>query len=167
MFLSESLAVDVPLAVAQHRLLRFLRVGDLDAVARTAYEEGATIFTRAGIGGLAKTIAVKSLPPTQPGVVTVVAIRWLATGHLSGAFPVLDANLEMSADDSRTNLTIIGSYRTPLGKLGETIDRLVLKSVAQATIRNFLGQLSEIATELAPSPRASHSQLGSLEPEEP
>lgn len=152
MFLSESLTVAVPLAVAQHRLLTFLHIGDLNSVVLAAYGEGATVLARAGVGGLAKTIAVESIPAYQRGAVTVVPIRWTATGLIGGAFPVLDANLEMAATDGATQLEIIGSYRPPLGKVGVTIDRLVLHAVARSTIRSFLRQLAQVAEQVVPAP---------------
>ena len=164
-FLSESLLVDVPLAVAQHRLLAFLHVGDLDSVVADAFGEGATVLAKAGVGGLGKMVTVKSIPPYQRGAVTVVPIRWLATGPLSGAFPVLDANLEMAAAGSKTTVTIIGSYRPPLGKVGEAVDSLVLNSVAQSTVRRFLGQLAEVAIHTAAAPSEQQPQIGFLEPE--
>ena len=152
MFLTESLTVSVPLAVAQHRLLSFLHVGDLNSVVLAAYSEGATVFTRAGIHSVSKTIAVQSIPAYQRGQVTVVPIRWIATGPIGGAFPVLDANLEMTAMDGQTKLEMVGSYRPPLGKVGEAIDRLVLHSVARSTIRSFLGQLAQVAEQIVPAP---------------
>jgi hypothetical protein len=147
-FVTESLIVGVPLAVAQHRLLTFLHIGDLDSVAQAAYAEGATVHTGISIAGLAKTVAVQSIPAYQRGAVTVVPIRWVATGTLGGMFPVLDANVEMAAADGQTTLEIVGSYRPPFGKVGEAVDRLILHSVAQSTIRSFLGQLAAVAEEL-------------------
>ena len=166
-FLSESLTVDVPLAVAQHRLLRFLRIGDLDSAALAAYGDGATVLTRAGVGGLVKTVAVQSIPAYQRGAVTVVPIRWLATGSMGAAFPVLDANLEMTAAESQTTVTVVGSYQPPLGKVGEAVDRILLKSVARATIHSFLGHLAEVATRVVPAASAEEPDIGFPVPEQP
>lgn len=151
MFVSDSLEVDIPLAAAEHRILAFLRIGDLDRLAATAYGEGVTVLARAGFGGMAKQVAVHSLPAYRRGPVVVVPLRWTATGRMAAAFPVLDANLEMTASDEGTTLTLIGSYRPPLGKVGASIDRLVLRSVARATIRSFLFQLGGLATQIIPS----------------
>ncbi len=165
MFFSESLAVDVPLAMVQHRLLTFFRVGDLDGVAAAAYGQGVTLLAHAGVGGLAKTVAVESIPAYRRGAMTVVPIRWVAAGPMGWAFPVLDANLEMSAADSETTVTLTGSYRPPLGKVGEAIDRMVLKSVARATIRAFLSHLAKVATQMVVSP-AGEAEAGLLAPED-
>jgi hypothetical protein len=166
MFFSESLALDVPLAMVQHRLLAFLRVGDLDSVAAAAYGEGVTLLTHAGVGGLGKTVAVQNIPAYRRGAVTVVPIRWVATGPMARAFPVLDANLEMSAADSETTLTLVGSYRPPLGKVGEAIDAMVLKSVARATIRAFLSYLSDVATQVVASPIVEAAAAALTAPED-
>lgn len=145
MFISESVALAVPLAIAQHRLLGYLRAGDMDSLAEVAYSEGATILARAGVHGLSKTVKIQSIPAYQRGSTTVVPLRWVATGALSGAFPVLDANLELTAAAAGTELAFVGSYRPPFGPIGAAIDRLVLHTVAQATVRSFIAQLAEAA----------------------
>src|SRR5437868_2219805 len=117
----------------------------MDTLAAAAYGEGATILARAGVHGLSKTVEIQSIPAYQRGSTTVVPLRWMATGALGGAFPVLDANLELSATDSGTELLIVGSYRPPLGPVGAALDRLALHAVAQATVRRFIAQLSEVA----------------------
>jgi hypothetical protein len=167
MFFSESLALDAPLAMVQHRLLTFLRVGDLHGVASAAYGEGVTLLTHAGIAGLSKTVAVDNIPAYRRGAVTVVPIRWVATGPLARAFPVLDANLEMSAVDSETTLTLVGSYRPPFGKVGEALDGMVLKSVARVTVRAFLSHLTDFATGVAVAPTADEAGPDVMAAEEP
>jgi hypothetical protein len=165
MFFSESLALDVPLAMVQHRLLTFLRVGDVDGVAAAAYGEGLTLLAHAGVGGFGKAVAVESIPAYRRAAVTVVPIRWVATGPMARAFPVLDANLEMSAANSETTLTMVGTYRPPFGKVGEAIDRIALQSIALATIRAFLSQLGEVATQLVGSPEADEATTRLVAPE--
>jgi hypothetical protein len=46
-------------------------------------------------------------------------------------------------------VTLTGSYRPPLGSLGEGLDRLLLRTVATATIRTLL---TRIATALEGAP---------------
>jgi hypothetical protein len=145
-FVSESLVLDVPMAAVQHRLLDYLQVGDLDSMASAAYQEGAVILARAGVGGLSKTVEIHTIPAYQRGATTVVPLRWVATGAVSGAFPVLDANLELTATESGTQLLMVGSYRPPFGVLGAAVDRLVMQGVARATVRTFVSCLAEVAT---------------------
>ncbi len=139
------MSIAVPLDAAQHRLLEYLRRGELDALASAAYGEGVAAFIRAGVGGLSKTVQIQSISAYQQGRMTVIPLRWVATGPLGSAFPVLDANLELTARDFETDLHIVGSYRPPFGALGVALDRLVLHNVAQSTIRRFAMQLAEIA----------------------
>ena len=143
--------LDVPVAVAQHRLLAYLNIGDLDGMASSAYQEGAAILARAGVGGLSKAVEIQSIPAYQRGATTVVPLRWVATGAMSGAFPVLDANLELTATESGTQLLVVGSYRPPFGALGAAVDRLVMHGVAQATLRTFVSGLAEVATAVDPA----------------
>jgi hypothetical protein len=144
-FVSESVTIDVPLAVAQHRLLEYLHGGDLESLASVAYAEGVTVLARSGIAGLSKTVEIQSIPAYRRGSTTVVPLRWIATGALSGAFPVLDANLELTAENAGTMLMVVGSYRPPFGVLGAVVDRLVLHGVATSTLRRFVAQLAEVA----------------------
>jgi hypothetical protein len=96
------------------------------------------------VAGLSKTVEIQSIPAYQRAETTVLPLRWTATGPLGSAFPVLDANIELTANGSATELLIVGSYRPPFGVLGVALDRLVMSNVAQATIRRFAAQLAEI-----------------------
>ena len=72
-----------------------------------------------------------------------LALRWEATGPGGGLFPVLDADLKLAPDGAGgTVLTMAGSYRPPLGPLGEALDRAILRRVAAATIRSFVTQVA-------------------------
>lgn len=166
MFLSEAATLDVPLAMAKHRLLTFLSAGDPDGIASAAFNEGATMLTRAGAAGLSKTVRVEIVPAYQRGEVTVIPIRWTATGPLGSAFPVLDANIELTGAGSQTLLEVLGSYRPPLGRVGEALDQLLLKSVARATIQKYLSQLSHIATDVMAAPSSEGFGMRFPEPEE-
>jgi len=70
-------------------------------------------------------------------------------------FPVLDADLKLAPDGAgSTVLTLAGSYRPPLGTLGEALDRAVLRRVAAATIRSFVARVAAQITG-HPVPNAS------------
>ena len=71
-----------------------------------------------------------------------LALRWEAAGPGGGLFPVLDADLKLAALGEGTVLTMAGSYRPPLGSLGEALDRTILHRVAAATIRSFLTRVA-------------------------
>jgi hypothetical protein len=75
------------------------------------------------------------------------------TGEL---FPVLDAQLTLSSGgQDRSRLELVGSYRPPLGRLGEVIDRAIMAQVAEATIRSLL---ERAAAALAASPSQSDTK---------
>ena len=49
-------------------------------------------------------------------------------------------------------LTMAGSYRPPLGAVGEVLDRAILRRVAAATIRSFVAQVAaQITGQARPS----------------
>ncbi len=72
----------------------------------------------------------------------MVPVRWMPTGPGSGLFPEFDGNLELTPDGPQNSrLTLVGSYRPPLGALGERLDRLMLRRAAYATINSLLDRL--------------------------
>jgi hypothetical protein len=76
-------------------------------------------------------------------------LRVVATGPV-GLFPQLDADLELLATGSSTaTLRLTGSYRVPLGSAGRLLDRVLLHRVAEASLADFLEQVSQRL--LAPS----------------
>ncbi len=113
-FVSESVFVTAPLAAARHRLLEYLRLGDMDSLASDAYGEGVTVFAQAGVGGLAKTVEIDIVPAYERGPATVIPLRWTATGPLGSAFPVLDANVELTGSETGTDLMVIGTLPAAL-----------------------------------------------------
>ena len=73
------------------------------------------------------------------GESAVLSLRWETAGPGGGLFPVLDADITLTpAGESATALSLAGSYRPPLGKLGAILDRVVLRRVATATIQGFV-----------------------------
>ena len=55
-----------------------------------------------------------------------------------------EADLEVAAlGPDRTQLSISGRYRTPLGLLGRAMDRALLHRVAEATVKDFLDRAGE------------------------
>ena len=69
-------------------------------------------------------------------------IRLEATG-LKGLFPELDADLTLlHLDPDLSQLVLEGSYRPPLEGLGQTLDRLALHRVAEATLQELVDKLA-------------------------
>ena len=72
--------------------------------------------------------------------------------------PALDADIGVSADGDESRVTLAGSYRPPLGAVGERLERLVLHAVAAATIAALLARVAA-ALEVTPAPAAEPDTL--------
>jgi hypothetical protein len=97
---------------------------------------------------LTKQVAVQSLPAHVRGDTTLIPLRWVATGAAGDLLPAMDANLELDpAPSGTTCITVRGSYRPPLGRLGAALDQLVLHQAARATTRNLLSHLERVVLE--------------------
>jgi len=73
---------------------------------------------------------------------------------------VLDANISISpAGDETARLTLAGSYRPPLGRLGAGLDRAIMHKVATATMRCLRQSRAEALVSPAP---AGHPAEGAI-----
>jgi hypothetical protein len=96
---------------------------------------------------------VSTLEPIRRDETTSIALRWEATGVTGELFPALDAQLTLSSGGkNRSRLKLVGSYRPPLGRLGELLDRAVMAQVAEATIRSLLERAAAALTAAHPPP---------------
>lgn len=145
MFLSVTTTVATPVDEAVQRLTDLLRRDGMSAISSSAFGDGERLMVRAGLRGMSKQVQVFALAPYhRDDDVVVIAFSWHATGPFGEMFPVLDANLELVASEAdKTAMTLVGSYRPPAGRLGETLDRVLLHQVAEATARGFLHRVGE------------------------
>jgi hypothetical protein len=162
MFVSEGLSVAVPFALARERLQLGLISGFVADSSSDAYKQGTMLLARLGPfkdqPRLAKQVRIKTLPPYSRGDALVIPLRWIPVGPRSGPFPEFDGNLELSPDGPQNSrLTLVGSYRPPLGALGERLDRLVLHRAAYATICSLLDRLVTGLVEPHGTSRSSQS----------
>jgi hypothetical protein len=82
-------------------------------------------------------------PVSVASTTTMLPITWKAT-HGAGAFPQLDADIEIAAlGAERTQLSMSARYRPPLGMIGRTLDRALMHRVAEATVKDFLDRVGE------------------------
>lgn len=151
MFASEGVIVHLPYEVASARLVHVLNWGALRSVSQTAYEGGWQMLVRVGpfgdLPGLSKRVRVRVLAPVRHETAQTISLRWEATGPAGELFPVLDADLTLTADaDDRSRLTLVGSYRPPLGRAGAELDRAVMNRVATATLRTVVDNLAGLLT---------------------
>ncbi len=137
MFVGDEVRLDVSFAVAREKLARLSPA--LSGMSEDAYGPG---LTRVGAVGVSKLVRVQVRELSWTDLSAGLALRWEATGPGGGLFPVLDADLKLAPDGEGTMLTMAGSYRPPLGPLGQALDRAVLRRVATATVRSFVAQLA-------------------------
>jgi len=148
MFVGDEVWLDVSFAFARERLMRLGDSGALAGPAEDAYGPG---LTRVGVAGVSKLVRVQVRQLSWTDLSAGLALRWEATGPGGGLFPVLDADLKLAPDGPGTMLMMAGSYRPPLGPLGEALDRAILRRVATATIRSFVAQVAaQIVGQLGP-----------------
>lgn len=153
MILEDVLVVDAPLSAVLSRITGALEADSLNAALTAEVAESHETLIRAGIAGVTKAVHLRTLPPRVIDGVVVIAIRWDSVGAAGSVFPSLDGDLKLSRiDRAQTRLTFTGSYQPPFGRVGATLDRLLLHQVAEATVRNFLTHLAEIAAHAATAP---------------
>jgi hypothetical protein len=137
MFVGDEVRLDVSFAVARERLARLGPT--LSGTSEDAYGPG---LARVGVAGVSRLVRVQVRELAWTDLSAGLALRWEATGPGGGLFPVLDADLKLAPDGEGTVLTMAGSYRPPLGSLGEALDRAILRRVAAATIRSFVARVA-------------------------
>jgi hypothetical protein len=150
MFVGDEVRLDVSFAAARERLARLGPA--LSGASEDAY---GLALTRVGVAGVSKLVRVQVSELSWRDLSAGLALRWEATGAGGGLFPVLDADLKLAPDGEGTMLSMAGSYRPPLGPLGEALDRAILRRVAAATIRRFVAQVAaQITGQPAPDESA-------------
>jgi hypothetical protein len=154
-FVGDEVLLEVGFAIAGKRLAQLTQSGALVSASEGAYNHEAVHIARVGFPGLSKLVRVQVRELAWTDTSTGLAIRWEATGPGGRLFPVLDADIRLTpVAESATLLAMTGSYRPPLGVLGDVLDRGVLHRVAEATIRNFLG---EVAAHIGGQPGAAEA----------
>jgi hypothetical protein len=130
----------------------------LPVPARLAAERLTQAFQAAGHGGpvlmtvgpghagrgVGKRVRVSLARADRRGSTEVFELRWEPVGPAASAYPTLDACLGITPVDVMSSLlSIVASYRPPLGILGATIDRAALSRVADATVASVLHRLAD------------------------
>ena len=169
MFVSDDRVLPVSFAVASARLDEFARGGGLDGLSERVYHDGVEYLLRVGpagaVPGASRLVRVRFADPVYRDGAMTVALRWEATGVTGGMFPALDADICLSrGDEGQTRVALTGSYRPPLGALGGRLDRLLLRTVAVATIRTLL---TRIAAALAGEPASASEPDTPWQPDGP
>jgi hypothetical protein len=146
MFVGAEVVLDLGFAATRDRLANLPWDGALRDTSQQAYGTGAADLVRVGTAGLSRLVRVQARELSGTNSAGL-AIRWEAIGPGGGLFPVLDADITLiPAGAGTTLLTLVGTYRPPLGALGEALDRAILHRIAAATMRNFVSRLATVLT---------------------
>ena len=148
MFVGHQVLLNVGFGVARARLANLVHDGLLVIASRDAYGEAAPGLAQAGpLGsalGLSELAQVQARDPGIDEGSAVLPLRWQATGPGGALFPVLDADIRLTAaGDQATVLRLDGAYRPPPGSTGAGLARAVLHRVATVTIQDFLGRIAQ------------------------
>jgi hypothetical protein len=154
-FASHEVVLDAGFEVAWARLLRLINRDVLRGASEAAFEGGRQALVRVGpfghAPGMSKLVRVRMLGPVRRGSTSTLSLRWEATGAYGELFPVLDADLVLTAEgDDRSRLRLVGSYRPPFGRAGAVLDRAVMNRVAAATIRSLVEEAAAAIVDPAP-----------------
>ena len=143
MFVGDEVLLEVSFAVACERLTQLTESGALVTTSEDSYSRETGILARVGAIGLSKLVRVQVRELVRTEKSAGIALRWEAIGPGGGLFPVLDADVRLTpAGEHVTLLSMAGSYRPPLGSLGQALDQAILHRVAAATIRRFVAQVA-------------------------
>jgi hypothetical protein len=143
MFVGNEVLLEVSFAAACERLTQLTESGALITTSEDSYSRETGILARVGAIGLSKLVQVQVRELAGSEKSAGIALRWEAVGPGGGLFPVLDADVRLTpAGEHVTLLSMAGSYRPPLGSLGQALDGAILHRVADATIRGFVAQVA-------------------------
>jgi len=144
-FVADEVRIEISATAAATRLASLILGSSLAHVSQQAWRDG---IARVGPApGLSKLVRVQFREPVRRGAVTMVPLRWEATGTAGRIFPVLEADIILAPDGEESVLLgLEGVYRPPGGAAGAGLDRLLLHRIAVATVRSFLTRLANAIT---------------------
>jgi hypothetical protein len=144
MFIADQVTLDGGFPAMYARLGKLAGGGLLPQASSDAYGEGITGLVHAGP---VRCLPGRGLAGVRLGELTVqdrcarLPLRWETTGP-AGQFPVLDADITLTAaGEDAAMLALTGAYRPPPG-LAAGVDREAVRQCAAATIRGFLARLA-------------------------
>lgn len=160
MFIGAETRLALGFDAAQVRLADLARGGLLRRACDQAYRDLGSGLARVGpLGaapGMSKLVLVRFSDMTVRENFVTGAMRWEAAGPGGALFPALDADITLTrAGEAATILAVWGVYRPPFGGLGAGLDRVVLRRVAQATIRAFARRIGTAITDPAGYPQVA------------
>jgi hypothetical protein len=124
----------------------------LRTLADVAYREGEELRARVGpgAGAVAKEVRLEIGAPEIHRSGLVYPVSWSAVGA-EMLFPRLNADLIVShIGPAQTRIIMDGTYQPPLGPLGRVVDRVLLRRVAESTVKTWVDRLAESLTVREP-----------------
>lgn len=143
MFVSYQTMVQVPMAEVESRLDELRSY--LGSWADVAYRDGEELRAKVGPshGSFAKEVRLEIGIAEIHRSGLVYPVSWSATGA-GVLFPRLNADLTIShVGSNRTSVDLTGVYEPPLGTLGKVVDRVLLRKVADSTVKAWVDRLAE------------------------
>ena len=120
----------------------------IPGVARAADDAGEQLLSDVGFAvtnehRVDKRVEISFGQPVRTFAQARLPMSWNATGP-ARLFPSFEADLEIAAlGPTRTQISISGRYRPPMGAVGRVFDRALLHRVAEATVKDFLDRVGE------------------------
>lgn len=142
MFVHYETAVPLSLPDVQRGLDSFQ--SQLQTMADVAYREGEELRARVGPGAgkLAREVKLEIGVPEIHRSGLVYPVSWSAVGS-EMLFPRLNADLIVShIGPNQTRIIMDGTYQPPLGPLGRVVDRVLLRRVAESTVKTWVDRLA-------------------------
>jgi hypothetical protein len=155
MFLSEDRLLDVSVGTGQARLANLIRDGWLSGASDAAYQHGMDHLLRVGplgdLPGASRLVRIRFVDPLYREDTMTVGLRWETVGRTASLFPVLDADITLSAEGpQRTRVTFTGCYRPPFGALGAGLDKILMRQIAVMTMGSLVTRLAGALEGTAP-----------------
>ena len=166
MFVSEEVVVSIGFSAAQARLANTVRSGALEGPSAEAYDTAFLHELRVGpVPVVSRLVRAQFRDVVVREQSCLLSLRWEALGPGGSLLPVLDADITVTPEGpNAVRLRLDGSYRPPLGKLGEQLDRALLNRAAAATIRAFLASIADTLTIATRHDLASERSEGGWSP---
>jgi hypothetical protein len=165
-FVSDEQLLDVSFTTARARLANLTRSRALGAAADDAYSSEMIGLAQAQpvafAPGMCRLTQVQVHELKAGGGSARLALRWQVSRPGGGLFPVLDADITLTAaGEHATNLMLAGAYRHPPGTVSAGHDRAAWHPMAAATIRAFLNHITEAISHAAPATKPGTRSRGS------
>lgn len=139
--ITADVVLPVPARTASERLAQAFQVADRSGELLMVVGPGHRTHP------MGKQVRASLTREPRRGSTEVFHLHWDPVGPAASVYPTLDASLGVTPVDVNASLlSIVATYRPPLGALGATFDRAALSRIAGATVASALHQLADAIT---------------------